>query len=75
MQTFKNILNYTLFKKGPLTSQALECMAFLRTKNCTLPEGIPDLQLHFLSGHFDDPALEKRVMGIETSWDHNPEYG
>jgi choline dehydrogenase len=78
VQRLPNILNYLIHKRGPLSTQALEAMAFIRSSLCDLPEPIPDLQLHHLSsvpGH-DNPERMRQMTGIEISEeDRRPEHG
>lgn len=46
-----HVLNYILFRKGPLTSNAAEGGGFVKSS----PEQpIPDLQFHFTPAHLDD---------------------
>jgi len=59
VENIGNIMRYVLFKTGPLTSQALEALAFLRTPQCCLPEPVPDLQLHCVSNGFNGLEAEK----------------
>jgi choline dehydrogenase len=48
-EKMSNILNYMLFKKGPLTSNAAEALAFIKTQ----PDlSIPDVELIFLPVFF-----------------------
>jgi choline dehydrogenase len=57
-ETMGNILNFLLFKKGPLTSNIAEAAAFIKTKP-GLPA--PDLEIifapvYFLDHGFGNPA-------------------
>ena len=48
-ETMGNILNFLLFKKGPLTSNCGEAAAFIKTK----PElAVPDLEIFFVPSFF-----------------------
>ena len=63
---FKNILNYLLFKKGPLTSNVAEAAAFVKTQ-ASLPA--PDLELAFaptfyMNSGLDNPDLHGFAIGI-----------
>ncbi len=63
---FKNILNYLVFKKGPLTSNVAEAAAFIKTKP-SLPA--PDLELVFaptfyMDNGFANPDLHGFAIGV-----------
>lgn len=63
---FKNILNYLVFKKGPLTSNVCEAAAFIKTKP-SLPA--PDLELAFaptfyMDNGFANPDLHGFAIGV-----------
>ncbi len=55
-ESIGNLLNYLLFKKGPLTSNVAEAGGFVKTQ----PDlRTPDLQLHFGPVYFRDHGLTK----------------
>lgn len=63
---FKNILNYLVFKRGPLTSNVAEAAAFIKTR-AELPA--PDLELVFaptfyMDNGFKNPDLHGFSVGI-----------
>jgi choline dehydrogenase len=65
-ETIGNILNYLLFKKGPLTSNIAEAAAFIKTK-AGLPA--PDLEIvfapvYFLDHGFGNPAGHGFTFGV-----------
>jgi choline dehydrogenase len=62
----KNIFNYLLFKKGPLTSNVCEAAAFLRTRSGL---DAPDVELPFaptfyMDNGFGNPELHGFSIGI-----------
>ena len=54
-QRLPNVLNYLVFKRGPLTSNVAEAGAFVRTRP-ELP--FPDLQFHFAPVYFADHGFD-----------------
>jgi len=64
---YSHILKYILLKKGPFASQGLEAMAFLRTKLCSLPYPIPDLQLHFVAAGMSEKTAENTGLDYDPS--------
>jgi choline dehydrogenase len=63
---FKNILNYLLFKKGPLTSNVAEAAAFLKTDSS---RAVPNMELVFapvfyMDNGFKNPDLHGFSIGI-----------
>ncbi len=47
----KHLLNYLLFRNGPLTTNGAEGGGFIKS---AAAQAIPDLQLHFTPAHLDD---------------------
>jgi choline dehydrogenase len=63
---FKNILNYLLFKKGPLTSNVAEAGAFLKTDSSF---AVPNIELAFapvfyMDNGFANPDLHGFSIGV-----------
>jgi choline dehydrogenase len=63
---FKNILNYLLFKKGPLTSNLAEAGGFIKTRAGL---NMPDIELIFaptlyLESGFKNPELHGFAVGV-----------
>lgn len=63
---FKNILNYLLFKKGPLTSNVAEAAGFLNTNG---NDSIPNIELVFapvfyMNNGFANPDLHGFSIGV-----------
>ncbi len=54
-QSVPNLLNYLVFKRGPLTSNVAEAGAFVRTRP-DLPA--PDLQFHFAPAYFANHGFD-----------------
>jgi len=55
-ETLANLVRYTAFKTGPLSSNVAEAGGFVRTATgCT----IPDVQYHFAPGYFVEHGFQK----------------
>lgn len=72
-RTVVNIARYVLFRSGPLRSQALEAVAFLRSRLCDLPPPLPDLQIHCVSGTMTERIAEN--MNLPWRPEIVPKYG
>ncbi len=57
-ESLKNVANYLVFRKGPLTTNVAEVGGFVRTR-ADLPA--PDLQFHFAPGFFVEHGFVKPV--------------
>jgi len=70
VKTWPNILNYVFFKRGPLSSQSLEAMAFTQAPTVKHSSQrfrggrLPPLQFHFIASPFKEDEISKERMNV-----------